>query len=489
LIEQISNAKLFLPLARQTREGPDWIAREECGCFHGRLMPDDSIESAPPPGNSDSRARSSTPGADAILDACDAVTVTGNGSSSGAAVLLDAPGSTASSAERPAVVIGRYKLLKELGQGGFGIVWQAGQTEPIRREVALKIIKLGMDSREIIARFEAERQALALMDHPNIASVLDAGTTDNGRPYFVMELVKGVPITEYCDTHRLGIRERLDLFIPVCQAVQHAHQKAILHRDLKPSNILVTEVDGKPVPKVIDFGIAKALHATADPALHATLARTLEGMIVGTLQYMSPEQAGSVQDVDTRSDIYTLGVILYELLVGETPLGREQVKNAALDSVLRLVREAEPLRPSSRFVPATEVGKTTANLRHTEPRKLSQALRGDLDWILLKALEKDRTRRYDTANALALDLQRHLNDEPVSAGPPSAGYRLQKLVRRNRLAFGAAAGILVMLGTGIAVSTWQAMRATKAEKLAEGRTGAGGNGAGSCSQGGEGRRV
>ena len=372
-------------------------------------------------------------------------------------------------AERPAVVIGRYKLLKELGKGGFGIVWLAEQTEPIRREVALKVIKAGMDSREVIARFEAERQALALMDHPNIAAVLDAGTTERGLPYFVMELVKGVPITEYCDTRQLGIRERLELFIPVCQAVQHAHQKAILHRDLKPSNILVAEVDGKPVPKVIDFGIAKALSASPEEVLQASLALTQEGMVVGTPQYMSPEQAGSVPDVDTRSDLYTLGVILYELLVGETPLSKERLKRAALDEVLRLVREGEPQRPSSRFIPATERGKTTAGLRHTEPRKLGHALRGDLDWIVLKALEKDRARRYDTANAFALDLRRHLDHEPVSAGPPSAGYRLRKLVRRNRLAFGAATAILVLLVAGITASTWQAVRATKAEKLAEGR--------------------
>jgi hypothetical protein len=331
------------------------------------------------------------------------------------------------------------------------------------------VIKPGMDSREIIARFEAERQALALMDHPNIAGVLDAGTTQNGRPYFAMELVKGTPITVYCNEHQLTIRQRLELFIPVCQAVQHAHQKAILHRDLKPSNILVTEVDGKPVPKVIDFGIAKALHATAEPALHATLAQTLAGMIVGTPQYMSPEQAGSMPDVDTRSDVYTLGVILYELLVGDTPVSREQLKRAAFDEVLRVIRESEPRRPSSRFIPVTDMAKTTASQRHTEPKKLGHALRGDLDWILLKALEKDRARRYDTANAFAQDLQRHLNDEPVSAGPPSAGYRLRKLVRRNRLAFAAAAAVLMLLAAGITASTWQAVRATKAEQLAEGR--------------------
>jgi serine/threonine protein kinase len=433
-------------------------------------MPDDPIESVPPPSDSDSGARSPTPEVDATLDACEAVTVIDGGSSSGKIAFASAPGAKVVSVEQPSVVIDRYKLLKELGQGGFGIVWQAEQTEPIRRGVALKIIKPGMDSHEIIARFEAERQALALMDHPNIASVLDAGTTDRGLPYFVMELVKGVPITEYCDTHQLGIHGRLELFIPVCQAVQHAHQKAILHRDLKPSNILVTEVDGKPVPKVIDFGIAKALGASPEEMLQASLALTQEGMVVGTPQYMSPEQAGSMPDVDTRSDIYTLGVILYELLVGETPLSREQLKKATLDVVLRLVREGEPRRPSSRFIPATELAIATAAMRRSEPKKLCHALRGDLDWIVLKALEKNRARRYDTANALALDLRRHLDDEPVSAGPPSMAYRMRKLARRNRLAFGAAACLLVLLMAGLTVSTWQAVRVTRAKKLADALT-------------------
>ncbi len=365
--------------------------------------------------------------------------------------------------------IGRYKLLAELGVGGFGIVWRAEQHEPIHREVALKVIKPGMDSREIIARFEAERQALALMDHPNIAGVLDAGATDNGRPYFVMELVKGVPITDYCDEHKLTIRQRLELFIPVCQAVQHAHQKAILHRDLKPSNILIAEMDGKAVPKVIDFGIAKALGTSAEAALQATLARTVEGMVVGTPQYMSPEQAGSGPDMDTRSDIYTLGVILYELLVGNTPLPREQLKKAAFDEVFRLIREAEPVRPSSCVIPITNLVRETSIARGTEPGKLTRALRGDLDWITLKALEKDRERRYESAAAFAQDIERHLKNEPVEAGPPSAIYRLRKLVQRNRLAFGAAAAILVLLIAGIGVSTWQAVRAIRAEKLANQR--------------------
>ncbi len=373
------------------------------------------------------------------------------------------------SPEKAGDSIGRYKLLAELGVGGFGIVWRAEQHVPIHREVALKVIKPGMDSREIIARFEAERQALALMDHPNIAGVLDAGATDNGRPYFVMELVKGVPITDYCDEHKLTIRERLELFIPVCQAVQHAHQKAILHRDLKPSNILIAEIDGKAVPKVIDFGIAKALGTSAEAALQATLARTVEGMVVGTPQYMSPEQAGSGPDMDTRSDIYTLGVILYELLVGNTPLPREQLKKAAFDEVFRLIREAEPVRPSSCVVPISDIVRETSIARGTEPGKLTRALRGDLDWITLKALEKDRERRYDSAAAFAQDIERHLKNEPVEAGPPSAFYRLRKMVQRNRLAFAAAAAIVVLLVAGIAVSTWQAVRASNAESLARQR--------------------
>ncbi len=374
--------------------------------------------------------------------------------------------------EKPGDFIGRYKLLEKIGEGGFGAVWRAEQSEPIRREVALKVIKVGMDSAVIIARFGAERQALALMDHPNIAAVIDAGTAEGGRPFFAMELVKGVPITEYADAHKLTIRQRLELFIPVCQAVQHAHQKAILHRDLKPTNILVTEVDGKPVPKVIDFGIAKALgtsgiSGTAEE-IEASLHLTQTGAFIGTPRYMSPEQAGATGDMDTRSDIYTLGVILYELLTGDTPLPREALRQAALHEVLRMIRESEPARPSSRIVStAGDVTRATSTARATEPSKLNRTLRGDLDWITLKALEKERERRYESAAALAQDLQRHLGNEPVEAGPPSALYRFRKFVRRNRLAFAASAAIVLSLVAGIAVSTWQALRAGRAELFAK----------------------
>jgi formylglycine-generating enzyme required for sulfatase activity/serine/threonine protein kinase/WD40 repeat protein len=361
-------------------------------------------------------------------------------------------------------IIGRYKLLSELGRGGFGSVWHAEQIEPIRRDVALKLIKAGMDSEEIVARFAAERQALALMDHPSIAAVLDAGTTESGRPYFVMELVKGRPITEYCDASKLSLKERIELFIPVCLAVQHAHQKAILHRDLKPSNILVAEVDGKPVPKVIDFGIAKALSGTQEDGMWSSMTLTREGMIVGTPQYMSPEQAGSVPDVDTRSDIYTLGVILHELLTGETPVTKNELRGAPLDQILSLVRAGEIKRPSSRILPVTETSGRRAMERDSDPRRLQAALRGELDWIVLKALEKERERRYETANALALDLRRYLDAEPVSAGPPDTGYRLKKLVQRNRGAFIAGLSVFVCLLLGLGASTYAFLRERAALK-------------------------
>src|SRR5205809_1564297 len=339
--------------------------------------------------------------------------------------------------------IGRYKLLQQIGEGGCGVVYMADQEEPVRRHVALKVIKLGMDTKSVIARFEAERQALALMDHPNIARVLDAGATETGRPYFVMELVRGIKITEYCDQNNLSTTERLKLFTQVCHAIQHAHQKGIIHRDIKPSNILVTLHDGVPVPKVIDFGIAKA---TQGRLTDQTLFTAFE-QFIGTPAYMSPEQAefGGL-DVDTRSDIYSLGVLLYELLTGKTPFDAKELLAAGMEEMRRTIREKEPVRPSTRLSTMLE-GEltTTAKHRQTDAPKLVHLLRGDLDWIVMKCLEKDRTRRYETANGLAMDVKRHLGNEPVVARPPSAGYRLQKLVRRNKLAFAAAAAVLAAL--------------------------------------------
>jgi serine/threonine protein kinase/Flp pilus assembly protein TadD len=352
--------------------------------------------------------------------------------------------------ERPGTVIGPYKLLEQIGEGGFGVVFMAEQTQPVRRKVALKVLKPGMDTRQVVARFEAERQALAIMDHPNIAKVFDGGATSAGRPYFVMELVKGVPITEFCDQHHLTPRQRLELFVPVCQAVQHAHQKGIIHRDLKPSNVLVTRYDSRPVPKVIDFGVAKA---AGQPLTEHTLV-TGFGAVVGTLEYMSPEQAELNQlDIDTRSDIYSLGVLLYELLTGTTPLEKKRLKEAAVLEVLRLIREEEPPRPSTKLSTAEGLPTLAAN-RGTEPRRLTALLRGELDWIVMKALEKDRNRRYDTANGLGMDLQRHLADEPVQACPPSAGYRLRKLVRRNRRALVTAAVLAVALLAAVGGVAW-----------------------------------
>jgi tetratricopeptide (TPR) repeat protein/tRNA A-37 threonylcarbamoyl transferase component Bud32 len=347
-----------------------------------------------------------------------------------------------------AIIAGRYKLLEAIGEGGMGEVWVADQLEPIKRRVALKLIKPGMDSRAVLARFEAERQALALMDHPNIARVLDAGTTDDGRPYFVMELVKGTPITQFCDERKLSPRERLELFIPVCHAIQHAHQKGIIHRDIKPTNVLVSLHDEKPVPKVIDFGVAKAIgQQLTEKTLYTGF-----GALIGTPAYMAPEQATFNQlDIDTRADIYSLGVLLYELLAGSPPFAPEWLKETPLDEVLRVIREEEPQRPSYRLS-TSQAKATIAAMRQSEPGKLTRILRGELDWVVMKALEKGRNRRYETANGFALDVQRYLADEPVLACPPSAGYRLRKFVRRNKAAL-AVTGLvflfLVLLGSGI----------------------------------------
>ena len=360
--------------------------------------------------------------------------------------------------------IGHYKLLQQIGEGGCGVVYMAEQEEPVRRRVALKVIKLGMDTKSVIARFEAERQALAIMDHPNIAKVLDAGATENGRPYFVMELVRGIKITDYCDQNKLTTEQRLRLFTQVCNAIQHAHQKGIIHRDIKPSNILVTLHDGVPVPKVIDFGIAKA---TQGRLTNQTLFTAFE-QFIGTPAYMSPEQAEmSGLDVDTRSDIYALGVLLYELLTGRTPFDPNQLMQAGLDELRRTIREIEPVRPSTRLNTMLEADLTTvAQRRHADAPKLIHSLRGDLDWIVMKTLEKDRTRRYETANGLAMDIDRFLSNEPVLARPPSTLYRFQKLARRNKTVFAAAGAAIAALVLGLIVSLCLFVQARSALKRA-----------------------
>ncbi len=359
--------------------------------------------------------------------------------------------------------IGNYKLLEQIGEGGMGSVFMAEQSKPVQRQVALKIIKAGMDTRQVIARFEAERQALAIMDHPNIARVFDAESTNSGRPYFVMELVKGIPITKYCDERKLDINARLELMIPVCQAIQHAHQKGIIHRDIKPSNVLVAQYDGRPVPKVIDFGISKA---TAQKLTEKTMF-TGYGQIVGTLEYMSPEQADLNQlDIDTRSDVYSLGVLLYELLTGSTPLDGNKLRSAAFGEMLRMIREEEPPRPSKRLSSIETLASVSAN-RRMEPRKLSGLMLGELDWIVMMALEKERGDRYESANAFAADIQRYLAQEQVLACPPSLRYRLTKSARKHKVLLTTAGLLSVSLLLGTALSVWQAVRATSAQNQAK----------------------
>ncbi len=375
--------------------------------------------------------------------------------------------------------IGPFRILERIGEGGMGVIYKAEQRSPVRRVVALKVIKLGMDTKEVLARFEAERQALALMSHPNIARVLDAGATDTGRPFFAMEFVAGVPLTRYCDDQRLTTRQRLELFEQVCRAVQHAHQKGIIHRDLKPSNILVTIVDGKPVPKVIDFGIAKA----TSQALTAHTLYTQTGALIGTPEYMSPEQAQtSGLDVDTRTDIYSLGVILYELLTGTLPFDPKALRTAGLDGMARMIKEHEPQKPSTRLVTVAAAAAAAASAGSAgsgnappttttiggarDTRTLERELRGDLDWIVLRAMEKDRTRRYESAAALAQDVENHLNDEPVTARPPSAGYRVGKFVRRHKGAVVGAAAVLAALLLGIVGTTIGLLRARENERVA-----------------------
>ncbi|MFM7116637.1 MAG: serine/threonine protein kinase, partial [Planctomycetota bacterium] len=363
---------------------------------------------------------------------------------SGAKKRSSSDGSSKSPAANRSRVIGNYKLLQRLGDGGMGTVWMAEQERPVRRRVALKLIRFGMDSDQIIARFEAERQALAMMDHPNIARVFDGGTTEEGAPFFVMELVQGISLTDYCDRNQLTVKERLELFIPVCDAIHHAHQKGVMHRDLKPSNILVTLYDGRPTPKVIDFGLAKALQQHT--RLSDKTMFTEFGQMVGTLQYMSPEQAEmNALDVDTRSDVYSIGAMLYEVLTGSTPLEREAIAQFSMGKVLELIREVDPPRPSHRLSSVSEEkARGLSQQRKIEPNRLKRTLRGDLDWIVMKALEKDRSRRYDSARSLGRDLRNFLDGDAISARPPSTFYKLRKFARKNRTLTSAIIGIMLL---------------------------------------------
>ena len=357
--------------------------------------------------------------------------------------------------ESPGQIIGPYELKERMGTGGMGVVWAAVQKEPIRRKVAIKLIKPGMDSEQVLARFDAEREALSLMDHPNIANVLDAGTTSQGRPFFVMELIQGKPITEYCDSNKLPVSDRLRLFVQVCRAVQHAHQKGIIHRDIKPQNVLVTEKDGDPLPKVIDFGVAKALYRPlTDHSIYTAVFHA-----IGTMAYMSPEQAGlSSNDVDSRADVYGLGTLLYELLTGQTPFRKEELASAAFDKACQIIRDQEPCKPSATVGTMGDQASSVSDLRQTNPARLQRLIRGELDWIVLKALEKNRNRRYESASSLGDDIHRYLNGSPVSVSPPSTVYRLSRFVRRHRLAIGVGSLLAASLLIGLTISTNLALK-------------------------------
>ncbi|MGB8470917.1 MAG: serine/threonine-protein kinase, partial [Candidatus Sulfotelmatobacter sp.] len=357
----------------------------------------------------------------------------------------------------------RFQLVRKLGEGGMGQIWLAEQTSPVRRQVALKLIKAGMYDESVVKRFQAERQSLAIMDHPAIAKVFDAGATPQGQPFFVMEYVPGAPITEYCDQKKLKIADRLELFIQACEGVQHAHQKAVIHRDLKPANILVVEVDGKPVPRIIDFGLAKAM----TPHSNDETLFTQMGHFVGTPGYMSPEQADpGVKDIDTRTDVYSLGAVLYLLLAGVQPLDSKTGEKLPLDELLRRLREEEPASPSTRVSGDRDPSSATAEARGTVPKQLAALLRGDLDWITMKAIEKDRTRRYGTPSELAADIRRYLNHETVSARPASTSYRLRKYVQRHQALVAGVATVALVLVAGVAVSTFEAIRARQAQRVA-----------------------
>ncbi|MGB9416570.1 MAG: serine/threonine-protein kinase, partial [Acidobacteriaceae bacterium] len=396
-------------------------------------------------------------GTQAFLDATLDTTLDATLDSSGLTSSLPSGVSGESRATATPTSIGPYRLLRKIGEGGMGQVWLAEQSEPVRRQVALKLIKVGVYDDGVLKRFQAERQSLAMMEHPAIAKVFDAGSTRDGQPYFVMEYVAGLPITEYCDQKQMSIRERLDLFIQVCDGVQHAHLKAIIHRDLKPANILVADVDGKPLPRIIDFGLAKAATVEADGETMFTMV----GMVVGTLGYMSPEQAdSSVLDVDTRTDVYSLGVVLYVLLTGCLPFDSKKGQQKSLLEALRQLREDEPPRPSAKVEQEKESSISSAKMRGVQPRQLVSLLHGDLDWITMKALEKDRARRYATPSELAADITRYLDNEPVVARPASTGYRLQKYVRRHRVAVAVTAGLVVLLAAFVVIQGVQLHRTT-----------------------------